>query len=1041
MKRFLIPLALCICACTNNTMPEISWSVMHPTDLDSTYMAKVLQESKSYHVDNIELCGGSNSGTNGSLDGLLMFEEYPLAYAAQDKERVMSNQANMKAILRMCHENGKEVYYWHREVLCNDGLIKSIPGLLDSEGEFDLFGKAYEDLLRYKISKVYEMYPDLDGIVLTLTEASFSALHSARPDIYPPVKVVEKIGGIFAEELKARGKRFILRSFGAVDEDYNAIMAGAVELSKHFDFEVETKITPYDFNPFLPDNKFLVHSGNCKLGAECDALGEFLGCGRMLPEDVDNIVRYVTYARKQKVDRYTIRIDRKYKNVFDTYPINLYAYQEAILHPEKSADDIRKEYYESRYPANVAEKLISMSKAGIDCVLKTVFIKGNLIFHWFPTTARLKFIKGGGILKVFASEGDLSRGCRQWAMLYQNPVPGRAEILKEKDEAVEIARENLEKLKEISSELNEYDLTRLTSGWENSLSEAVSIRELCRVICAYFDDMEARNADAPALNAAMDHLFATLKDIKTLRDIEGIAKLIYQEYAMEYALRERFDQIAADYVLTAAIGDQARTEHYMHGAFCEIHDGKPVSIVGNTVYPDGYVAVGLKGSKEPTQIYIEGKGQVRVNINGEEKEIDLENQAYIDVPACESGYEVSVRKRKGCDFPAIVAISILKSDFSKLIDRELDFALKQSMLMYDVIKPMEGMLVDNTNREGEFVAGQPFQWTAGFYPGTLWYLYENFGGQDVYDAAVEMTERMRGQQYNCNTHDIGFMMFCSFGQKRRVCADATCDSVIVNSAKSLASRFNPTTGCIRSWKSVPAKGWDYVVIIDNMMNLELLMEASLISGDSSYADIALTHANTTLKNHFRKDFSSYHVVNYDEKTGKILTRQTAQGLADESAWARGQGWALYGYTLMYRYTRDKDYLKQAVNIAEYLLNHPNMPQDGVPYWDFDAVKAGEETYRDVSAASIYASALIELSSYMKDGSKADRYRDFAKKIIVSLSESPYRAGLGENANFILKHSTINMNKGNYDTAVVYADYYYVEALMRYKKYLQGSTIL
>lgn len=1036
MKRILIPLmAVAICACAEQTTPEISWSVMHPTDLDSLYMEKVLQEAQSYHVDNIELCGGSNSQTDGSLDGLLLFEEYPLAYEAQNKEIVLNNQKNMKAILRMCHEQGKEVYYWHREVLCNDGLIQSIPGLLDSEGEFNLFGEAYENLLRYKISKVYEMFPDLDGIVLTLTEASFSALHSARPDVYPPVKVVEKVGGIFAEELKARGKRFILRSFGAVDEDYNAIMEGAVRLSDVYDFEVETKITPYDFNPFLPDNKFLVHSGKCKLGAECDALGEFLGCGRMLPEDVDNIVRYVSYARKQKVDRYTIRVDRKYKNVFDVYPINLYAYQEAILHPEKTADEIRNEYYQSRYPAHVAEKLIKMSKAGMECVLKTVFVKGNLIFHWFPTTARLKYIKAGGILKTFASEGDLSRGCRQWAMLYDNPVPGRDQILKEKDEAVEIARENLALVREISSELNEKDRLRLTEGWENSLSEAESIRELCRVICAYFDDMEARREDAPALNAAMDHLKATLSGKQTLRDIRGIADLIYQEYDMEFALRKRFDKSSDDYVLTASITDQVRTEHYMHGAFCEIRDGRPVSIVGNTVYPDGYLAMHLKGSKEPTRIYIEGEGEARVSINGVEKEINLKDEAYIDVPACESGYEVSIRKREGCDFPVIVAVSVWKSDFAALIEKELQFALDQSMLMYEAVRPMEGMLPDNTNRQGEFVPGHPFQWTAGFFPGTLWYLYENFGGENVRAAAMDMTERMREQQFNCNTHDIGFMMFCSFGQRMRVCSDTTCNEVIVNSAKSLASRYSPKTGCIRSWKPVPDKGWDFVVIIDNMMNLELLMEASLISGDNTYRDIALSHANTTLKNHFRKDYSSYHVVNYNEKTGKVLTRQTAQGFADESAWSRGQGWALYGYTLMYRYTQDRKYLRQAVNIAEYIMNHPNMPEDGIPYWDFDATGEGS-TYRDVSAGSIYASALMELSGYMKDKAKSDRYRNYAKKIITSLSGSPYRAGLGENGNFILKHTTINMNKGNYDTAVVYADYYYVEAMMRYKKYLE-----
>ena len=295
---------------------------------------------------------------------------------------------------------------------------------------------------------------------------------------------------------------------------------------------------------------------------------------------------------------------------------------------------------------------------------------------------------------------------------------------------------------------------------------------------------------------------------------------------------------------------------------------------------------------------------------------------------------------------------------------------------------------------------------------------------------------MDKEQYNKGTHDLGFMMYCSYGNLNRISPDEKYKNILINAARSLASRFNPTVGCIRSWGRSDDTTM-FRVIIDNMMNLELLFWAARETGDQALYHIAVTHAETTMKNHFRPDFSSYHVVVYNPQSGAVMQKQTAQGAADSSAWARGQSWGLYGYTLMYRETKNRKYLGQAQHIANFILSNPNLPADKIPYWDYDAPGI-PDTYRDASAAAVMASALIELSGY-SDSRLAKQYLAVAETILRTLSSSSYRAKKGENGGFILKHSVAHFPKQTeVDSPLPYADYYYVEAMMRYKKKLHAK---
>ncbi|GGA95473.1 alginate lyase family protein [Puia dinghuensis] len=315
-------------------------------------------------------------------------------------------------------------------------------------------------------------------------------------------------------------------------------------------------------------------------------------------------------------------------------------------------------------------------------------------------------------------------------------------------------------------------------------------------------------------------------------------------------------------------------------------------------------------------------------------------------------------------------------------------------------------------------------WTSGFFPGELWFLYHYTGNPEWENQAMLFTAAMEREKTNATTHDMGFKINSSVGTGYRFSHDVNYKAVMIEAARTLSTRFNPKIGCIRSWDH-HRELWQFPVIIDNMINLELLFEATRLSGDSSFYRIAVSHANTTMKNHFRKDYSSYHVVEYDTVTGQVRRKMTWQGFSDSSAWARGQAWGLYGYTMCYRYTHDARYLMQAEHIAAYILHHPRLPADKVPYWDLDA--PGTDQPRDASAAAVMASGLYELSGYSRMGSE---YRSAADAMLVSLTKD-YRAPVGSNRGFILLHSTGGKpTNTEVDVPLCYADYYYLEALER-----------
>lgn len=351
-------------------------------------------------------------------------------------------------------------------------------------------------------------------------------------------------------------------------------------------------------------------------------------------------------------------------------------------------------------------------------------------------------------------------------------------------------------------------------------------------------------------------------------------------------------------------------------------------------------------------------------------------------------------------------------DFDKLQEQ------LEKEIFVDSLRPQPAAELLGTRRIHDI-----YDWTSGFFPGSLWYVYEFTQDESVKAEAIKYTELLNPLREYTGTHDLGFMINCSYGNALRLSPNDTIPAVLVQTAGNLCSRFNEQVGCILSWDF---GHWNYPVIIDNMMNLDLLFSASRLTGDPKYKEVAIKHADKTMANHFRDNYTCWHVVSYNDD-GTVEMKETFQGKNHDSSWSRGQAWAVYGYTATYRETGDRKYLDFAVNIADMIMSKVTT-EDAIPYWDYDAPVL-EDTPRDASAAAVTACGLLELSTMAEDGQK---YFDYAEKILKSLSSDAYLAAEGENQGFVLMHSTGSLAHGSeIDVPLNYADYYYLEGLQRY----------
>ena len=379
------------------------------------------------------------------------------------------------------------------------------------------------------------------------------------------------------------------------------------------------------------------------------------------------------------------------------------------------------------------------------------------------------------------------------------------------------------------------------------------------------------------------------------------------------------------------------------------------------------------------------------------------------------------------------------------VNKALDYCAKQTQRTLTELKTDSG--IDYTMMPRNIMADEQHwncrkatkeEWCAGFWPGVLWYDYEYTKDKQVLEEAENFTHSLKFLSHiPAYDHDLGFLVFCSYGNGYRLTKNPAYKQVILDTADTLATLFNPIVGTILSWpREVEPRNWPHNTIMDNMINLEMLFWAAKNGGNPYLYDIAVSHADKTMKSQFRPDYTSYHVAVYDTITGNLIKGVTHQGYADSTMWARGQAWAIYGYTVVYREIKDPKYLDFAQKVTDVYLDR--LPEDKVPYWDFDDPSIPNAP-RDASAGAVVASALLELSTYLPNGT-GKRYKDAAIEMLTSLSSDSYQSG--ESKPSFLLHSVGHWpNHSEIDASIIYADYYYIEALLRLKRLQEGYGVL
>ena len=349
-----------------------------------------------------------------------------------------------------------------------------------------------------------------------------------------------------------------------------------------------------------------------------------------------------------------------------------------------------------------------------------------------------------------------------------------------------------------------------------------------------------------------------------------------------------------------------------------------------------------------------------------------------------------------------------------------------------------GAFPNHTQRSGRWHATGPEAWTSGFLPGALWLVHRHTKDPSWRRRAVRRQAPLAGQALNTTTHDVGFILLPSFGRAWSSTRRPAYRRVVRRGAASLASRFSAAVGATRSWGT---RGPEFTVVIDNLMNLGLLFWGARHGGPTAWRDMAHRHALTTLRDHVRRDGSTYHVVDYETATGRILRKRTHQGASAESTWSRGQAWAIAGFAAAYRNTRDARLLGAARRVARWWLRH--VPADRVPYWDFDARPTGtrsrvmaallpaavRRSARDSSAAAIAASGLLDLARLEPREGSARRFRRAAVATLRSLASPRYLAR-GTRTRSVLLHGTAHHARGVSDTGLIVGDYYFLQGLIR-----------
>lgn len=588
---------------------ELSWSIFHARELELSYARQIVRAASRFEIDSLELCGSCHGRLQG-MEGGIYYRRYPGMLSRAQQAEIRANIGKLRAIGQMAHKAGLPLYYWHREVCVPPEILALEPGLLDERREFDLLGSSYQRVLEGKLTEFFHNVPEIDGIVLTLTESDYSVIHNSQPDRYPAAKVVERLIRIFARAHRKAGKRLILRSFGSIEQDHCDLFAG-VRAVQDETLEVETKVTPFDWSPFLPLNRWLKPLRNHRISAEMDAMGEYFGPGVLPSPCPEEMFRYLRYALDRQVGRIAVRVDRGEASALGTVQeVNLQAVSRA-LRSRKASPAAAWEGWESRKAG--PGPLAALMRRNFEVIKLSRYIDGSLMFHTFPISPSFEYLKLGGIFALFEERVSLRRQRDMWSIRSWRKAPSAINLIREKEEAVHLARRLLQDFAEIKPSLRAAAGRQMERLLENGLEVAQLLLEFCRSIQAYFRDMRKAATAAPVFPAQIQR---NLSLCRRSRNPEVVAthagpmvtllQSLQSEYRAERRAREKWQSLPdiADFVICGGLLHEWRTRRLLHGSGSRLADGRQERRIGNPAFPNGYLEYELEAVPGPACLIV-----------------------------------------------------------------------------------------------------------------------------------------------------------------------------------------------------------------------------------------------------------------------------------------------------------------------------------------------------------------------------------------------------------------------------------------------------
>lgn len=614
----------------DNNITGLYWSVFHPVSPDVNYMEKIIKLADLYGVEGFEMCGECH-GPTGGLEGVLLFEEYPEAMAHCDKVLVLDTREKLNRIVELSHNSGRKFIYWHREVRVPQGVVESVPEILDEKGEINFNSEVYWQFVRSKIRGFFKAVPGIDGLVLTLTEADYSVINNSDPERYPPVEIAARLIRTFSEELEVLGKSLTFRTFGSIDEDYRVLSAAAKLALKDCTFEIETKVTPYDWSLVLPDNPYLKRTENASLAAEFDLIGEYFGLGELPCLYPDLIVNEVRYARESGATRFPGRIDRWHRKAIESVnEMNLYAFTQVLRNPEVSSDEIWQSWSVQKW-GEAGPDLIPIMKTSVDLIRKSFYIDSHMFSQNYKHSVSMMML--GGIFSVFQPGISLESNVDLWSVFYDKTSPTREAIVNEKEEAVAIANQGFISVSAMSDRIPEQQRDQIITAWHKATFTTRMQLASARIIIAYFEDMESNAKQPLRMEQAIKEslvIAGSAKETFLSGIVTEMADIMYENadlfsgiFAAEFAARAEWnvEKDLVDHLVCGGLLDEWRVKRYMHGSGFELLDNRPVRLAGNSVFPNGFLEYSLNAESDKSNellIRLHGTGgSVKVIVNEE----------------------------------------------------------------------------------------------------------------------------------------------------------------------------------------------------------------------------------------------------------------------------------------------------------------------------------------------------------------------------------------------------------------------------------------